>query len=298
MKKFSIRLLTLCLSSSLLLLCSFSMYPPGPAEAKATQKSTWFWETPLIENATPEILDFASDQGVNVLYLQMNRDVRPEHYRKFIRLAGRQGIEVHVLGGAPNWALESERHRLETFIQWTAEYQASAAPDERFAGIHVDIEPHVLGEWKTNYDAVVKQWQNNVRYLVKEAHSLNLPIAADMTFWLHTYKLPDQSMTLSSWMIQQFDQIVIMAYRDSAQNIYNLAAAELAEADKYGKEALVAVETKSSNEGNYVTFFEEGTAFMEKELSKVTALAGGHASFSGTAVHEYRSWKELYGLNR
>lgn len=254
MKKYGLQLLKICLASSLLLLSSFSMYPPGPAEAKSSQKATWFWETPLIKDSTPEILEFANSQGINVFYLQMNRDVRPEYYRDFIRKAGRQGIEVHVLGGAPNWALESERHRLETFIEWTAEYQAAAAPNERFTGIHVDIEPHVLGEWRTNYDSVVRQWQNNVRYLVDGARSLNLPIASDMTFWLHTYKLPDQSASLSSWMIQQFDQIVIMAYRDSAQQIYNLAAAELAEADKYGKEALIAVETKSSNEGQLCHF--------------------------------------------
>ncbi|GAB6928546.1 hypothetical protein JCM10914A_25290 [Paenibacillus sp. JCM 10914] len=298
MKKYGLQLLKICLASSLLLLSSFSMYPPGPAEAKSSQKATWFWETPLIKDSTPEILEFANSQGINVFYLQMNRDVRPEYYRDFIRKAGRQGIEVHVLGGAPNWALESERHRLETFIEWTAEYQAAAAPNERFTGIHVDIEPHVLGEWRTNYDSVVRQWQNNVRYLVDGARSLNLPIASDMTFWLHTYKLPDQSASLSSWMIQQFDQIVIMAYRDSAQQIYNLAAAELAEADKYGKEALIAVETKSSNEGNYVTFYEEGTAFMEQELGKVNKLAAKHASFSGIAIHEYRAWKELHDLDR
>ena len=56
-------------------------------------------------------------------------------------------------------------------------------PNERFTGIHVDIEPHVLAEWKTNQASVVKQWQASVRYLVHEAHTLNLPIGSDMTFW-------------------------------------------------------------------------------------------------------------------
>ena len=146
---------------------------------------------------------------------------------------------------------------MESFIQWTAEYQASAAPNERFTGIHVDIEPHVLAEWKTNQASVVKQWQASVRYLVHEAHTLNLPIGSDMTFWLHGYKLPDQSMSISRWMIQQFDQVVIMAYRDQADTIYKVAAAELKEADELGKEALIAVETKSSNEGAYITFLRK-----------------------------------------
>ncbi|MGW8822287.1 hypothetical protein ACWGNU_09195 [Paenibacillus lautus] len=297
MKKQYVRLLALCLAGGLLLLSSLSLHPDA-AEAKPSQKATWFWDTPQIKDSADDILSFAGSQGVNVLYLQMNRDVRPEYYRSFIRQAGVQGIEVHVLGGAPNWALESERLRLETFIQWTAEYQASAAPNERFTGIHVDIEPHVLAEWKTNQSSVVKQWQASVRYLVDEAHKLNLPIGSDMTFWLHTYQLPDQSMSISRWMIKQFDQIVIMAYRDQADNIYNLAATELKEADELGKEALIAVETKSSNEGAYITFFEEGTAYMEEQLSKVCTKAEKHPSFSGFAIHDYRYWKELHDSDR
>ncbi|MFG1734574.1 hypothetical protein [Paenibacillus sp. 843] len=297
MKKKYVRWLALCLAGSLLLLSSLSLQPDA-ATAESRQKATWFWDTPQIQDSADNILDFAANQGVNVLYLQMNRDVRPEYYRSFIRQAGKQGIEVHILGGAPNWALETERHRLETFIQWTAEYQASAAPNERFTGIHVDIEPHVLSEWKTNQASLVKQWQASVRYLVHEAHTLNLPIGSDMTFWLHGYQLPDQSMSISRWMIQQFDQVVIMAYRDQADNIYNVAAAELKEADELGKEALIAVETKSSNEGAYITFFEEGTSYMEEQLSKVCTKAEKHPSFSGFAIHDYRYWKALYDSKR
>lgn len=297
MIKKGFRLLAACLATALLLLGSLSLHPET-AIAQAKQRATWFWDTPQIKTSTEDIISFASSQGVNVLYLQMNRDVRPEYYRHFISQAGEKGIAVHVLGGAPNWALNSERYRLTSFMQWVAEYQASAAPKERFAGIHVDIEPHVLPEWRMNPSSVIPQWQESVRYLVREAHSLNLPIGADMTFWLHTYQLPDQSMSVSRWMIQQFDQIAIMAYRDQADHIYNLAAAELMEADELGKRALIAVETKSSNEGNNITFFEEGTTYMEEQLSKVYAKAQKHSSFSGLAVHDYRYWKELYEVRR
>ncbi|HAF99163.1 hypothetical protein [Paenibacillus lactis] len=297
MKKHALRFLTLCLACGLLMLTGMSVHP-GPAKAQSHLKATWLWHTSMIQSSADDIIGFASRQGVNLIYLQMNQDVRPEHYRKFIRLAGENGIQVHVLGGASNWALESERHRIDTFLNWTAEYQADAAPEERFTGIHVDIEPHTLPQWKTDRDWLVEQWQSNVRYLVSRAHCLDLPVGADITFWLHTYSLPDQSMTISRWMIGQFDQIAIMAYRDTAANIYNLAAAELKEADALGKEALIAVETKSSNEGEFITFYEEGVSFMEEQLLKVDAMAGSHSSFSGVAIHEYRSWRALYESGR
>ena len=63
---------------------------PDTATAEPRQKATWFWDTPQIQDSADDILNFAASQGVNVLYLQMNRDVRPEYYRAFIRQAGDQ----------------------------------------------------------------------------------------------------------------------------------------------------------------------------------------------------------------
>lgn len=256
-------------------------------------KATWLWNTVIIRDQQEDILSFAASQKINVIYLQMNPDIRQEYYQQFIREAGLKGIQVHALHGAPAWALTSERAKLEYFMNWIAEYQVTVAPEERFTGIHVDIEPHVLKEWTTSYDSLIKQWQSNVRYLVEEAHKLELPITADIPFWLHKYSIPGESVTVSRWMMEQFDEVAIMAYRDQADNIYNVAAQELAEADDAGIRALVAVETSASSEGEFITFYEEGLKYMEEQLDIVESLARQHPSFSGIAIHEYRSLKQM-----
>lgn len=286
------------LAYSLLTCCLFILGilvfpPPSPAHAQSKQKATWFWDTPKIKDSTEEILSFASANGVNTIYLQMNQDVRSTYYKSFIRQATEKGIEVHILGGSPSWALESERHRLETFLDWTASYQASAAPEERFTGVHIDIEPHVLDEWMTNRSSLIKQWQSNIRFLADGAHALNLPITADIPFWLYTYKLPDDSMSMSRWLMSKVDAVVIMAYRDQAANIYDLALPEMNEAAELGKKAIIAVETKASAEGNFITFYEEGPTFMNEQLRLVHNMASEHDAYNGLAIHEYRSWKVL-----
>ncbi|SMF91307.1 hypothetical protein SAMN05661091_5414 [Paenibacillus uliginis N3/975] len=282
----------LLLACCLLFLGSLAL-PSNRAQAQPKQKATWFWDTAMIKESSEDILSFASANGVNTFYLQMNRDVRPEYYKNFIRQATARGIEVHVLGGSPSWSLESERYRLEIFLDWTAAYQASAAPEERFTGVHIDIEPHVLGEWSTNRSSLIKQWQSNVRFLADGVRSLNLPITADIPFWLYTYNLPDDSMSMSRWIISKVDAVVVMAYRDQATNIYNLAIPEMDEATELGKKAIIAVETKSGGEGNFITFYEEGSSIMNEQLQQVDAMAAQHASYDGLAIHEYRAWKDL-----
>ncbi|MFC7680507.1 hypothetical protein [Paenibacillus sp. GCM10028914] len=292
MKKRTNYRMYLVFACCLLFLSSFSA-PIGSAEAQPKQKATWFWDTPLIKDSAEEILSFASENGITTFYLQMNRDVRPEYYKSFIRQATAQNIQVHVLGGSPSWSLETERHRLETFLNWTRDYQESAAPEERFTGIHIDVEPHVLKEWQTDRSSLIHQWQNSVRFLADGARDLNLPITADIPFWLHTYNLPDNSMSMSNWIISTVDAVAIMAYRDQAASIYNLALPEMNEATALGKQAIIAVETKASNEGEFITFYEEGSAFMNKQLTQVDSMASENTSFNGFAIHEYRYWKAL-----
>lgn len=284
--------LCLVLACCLLLLGSLTA-PSSNAQAQPKQKATWFWDTPMIKDSAADILSFATANGITTIYLQMNQDVRPEHYKSFIRQATAKNIEVHVLGGSPRWSLESERSRLETFIEWTKDYQASAAPAERFTGLHIDVEPHVLSEWNSNRSSLIKQWQSSISFLVAGARELNLPITADIPFWLHTHNLPDNSMTMSRWILTKVDAVVIMAYRDQAASIYNLAIPEMTEATELGKKAIIAVETKASNEGAFITFYEEGTTFMNDQLKIVDILAAKNPSYNGFAIHEYRSWKEL-----
>lgn len=297
------RIVALCLMNCLYLVSSpVQTFMHAPAETMTTVKSvdtesytraTWLWNTDIIREQREEILSFAASQQIHVIYLQMNPDIRREYYHQFIREAGKHGIEVHVLNGAPAWALTSERPKLSYFMDWVADYQVTAAPEERFTGIHVDIEPHVLKEWTTSYDSLIKQWQSNVQYLVDRAGKLDLPITADIPFWLHKYSVPGESVTVSRWMMDKFDEVAIMAYRDQADNIYSVAAPELKEADAAGVRAIVAIETKESSEGAFITFHEEGIEYMEEQLEIVESLASQHPSYTGIAIHEYRSLKRL-----
>ncbi|RCX16999.1 hypothetical protein DFP94_11060 [Fontibacillus phaseoli] len=256
-------------------------------------KTTWLWHTQLIKTSPAEILDFSESQHIGIIYLQISSKVDLDSYRTFIRQARSKQIEVHALNGAPDWALSTSRPKLDSFMKWIVDYQKTAAPEEMLAGIHVDIEPYLLPEWKTDWSGLVTQWQENIDALVQQAEAANLPISAALPFWLNNYKVPGSDQTLSSWMISRFESVTLMSYRDQAKAIYDTAKNELLEGERLNKKVYTGVETKPSSEGNFITFYEEGNAVLNEQLLQLEQLASAHASFEGIAVHDLVGWMDL-----
>ncbi|SEL55070.1 hypothetical protein [Paenibacillus sp. OK003] len=272
---------------------SVDSYETIHGTVQGSVRATWVWDTTQIQSNPQLVLKFATTNKINTIYLQMNRDVKLPYYTDFIRKAREKNIAVDVMDGRPAWGLTESRDQITDFLDWVEAYQNQVEPNEKFAGIHLDIEPHVHPEWKTNQASVITQWQGNVQYIVDRAARMKMPVAADLPFWLDGYKIPGSTMNVSSWMIRKFDSITIMAYRDTAAAIYNVAKDELDEASTLGKTVSIAVETKQSKEGDFITFYEEGTAYMEAQLKLVEKMASVHSSFNGFSVHEYSSWETL-----
>ena len=59
------------------------------------------------------------------------------------------------------------------------------------------------------------------------------------------------------------------------------------------KKVVVGVETLKSEEGNLVSFSEEGEAYMDRQLNKVQKHFSKKKSFKGTAIHHLESWMEM-----
>ncbi|UUZ90214.1 hypothetical protein LJK87_30125 [Paenibacillus sp. P25] len=215
-------------------------------------------------------------------------------YRSFIKTAAGYGIEVHALDGAPEWALPVNRQYITDLVNWVKSYNASVLVNERFAGIQLDVEPYLLPEWSTDQGTVVTGWQQALAYfhdLVKQNTSLTT--AAATPFWLDTIYMPDGSGTLSEAIIAKLDETAIMSYRDNAQEVADLAATELASADRFGKKLWISVETTSLPDTPFVTFYEEGKAEMERQLAIIDGLVSTHPSYAGIAVHDYAGWRAL-----
>lgn len=278
----------------LFLLLAFTAGSFGTTSAEAREQdgySTWLWNPWLLRTSSEDVLRFAASNNVTTLYLQIDRDMVKSDYASFIARASAQGIRVYALDGAPSWALD--RSPSDAFIAWLSDYQSAAAANEAFSGIHIDVEPYLLPEWTSGRDALLTSWKGNIDSVIAGARSLGLTIEADIPFWFDEHAMPGEPGTLSAWMIGRFDGITIMAYRDSAEQIAAVAANELAEGEQLGKPIRIAVETTPSTETPQVTFYEEGSSYLNSQIAAVKQIVGSSSSFAGIAVHDYDGWKKL-----
>lgn len=274
--------------------------PPLPPSAidrtSQIERGTWIWNSTIIKTDQENILKFASDNQLTTIYLQINKDIPAAIYQNFVRRAREKQIKVEALEGRPNWAFTYNQNQIKEFISWVKSYNAAAGAEERFAGLHFDIEPYILAEWKTNNQLVVENWMDNMRFIEREAKGSGLTITLDIPFWLHLVKVPGSSYSFSAWLLEKVDSVVIMDYRNVAlgnNGIVANAKTILKEASTLKKNVIVAVETAPSSEGAFTTFYSLSTGAMKTELKKAEEQLSPYPSYAGYAIHNYESWTAL-----
>ncbi|GIO30670.1 MULTISPECIES: hypothetical protein [Paenibacillus] len=254
------------------------------------QKATWLWDASLIEHPE-QVLDFCREQGVGVIFLQIQKNVEAEQYGRFIAAARHDGISVHALDGRPQWAYEKQRREADRFIEWVLDYNRAAPAEERFAGIQLDVEPYQLKRWERDQAGVVNEWSRNMRKWTDMGREGGLYMSAAVPFWLGKTKMDDGG-SLSRWMLEHFDALAVMSYRDSGSQMVELSRGMLNEADRLGKSVWIGMELGETDEGDHVSFFRKPVAVMEKEMENAYRLSEAHVSFAGLAIHHYEAWLE------
>ncbi|MBG9734909.1 copper amine oxidase N-terminal domain-containing protein [Paenibacillus alvei] len=259
-------------------------------------KGTWIWDSQMIVKEADQVLSFAKEHNVTALYLQIDTDMAPAKYESFIRSAKAYGIQVEALGGRPEWAYKEKRDEIAKFIAWVTTYNSSVGAEASFAGLHFDIEPYRLSGWKTNNRAIVTSWMDNLRWIEKETKGSGIYITLDVPYWLNAIKVPGTDYSMSAWLLEKFDRLVIMDYRNYAlgkSGIVENAQAIMREASTLKKQVVVAVETAKSTEGPHTSFYSMGNEAMEKELQAAHNKLTRYMSYASFAIHDYDSWQEM-----
>ncbi|GAE34267.1 hypothetical protein [Halalkalibacter akibai] len=286
-------------STVLAFLVLFTSMTPSSAATETKTISTWLWNPYEIVDNSIEVLLFLEQNGVTDLYLQVDRDIAIRHYQTFIAQASQRKINVHALDGAPSWATKQGKRQYDPVISWLRNYQAQSTSEQRFKGIHLDVEPYLVQEWNSNRQKTIEYYQQALISFQTLAKELKLVYSNDIPFWFDEISFnnkPYGKGNLSEWLINQSDFITIMAYRnmaDGPNGIIELVKNEINYALKQHKKVVIGVETMKSLEGSHISFADKGQSYMEKELLKVEVAYQSTVSFSGFAYHHYASWKQL-----
>lgn len=260
--------------------------------------STWLWDVKEIVKDSDGVIDFLAKNNVGTLYIQINYEVKKDVYRGFIKMAAQKGISVYALDGSSDWISVGGEKAQKRFFNWLTDYQESSKVDEVFSGVHLDVEPYLNKEYKNDRNKAIEKYQEFLLYAVDECKKLNLAFGVDIPFWFDEvdYSTRFGIGTAAEWVIKNVSNVTVMAYRDTASGrngINKLIENEMAIGEKYNSKVEIAVETGKSGEGDSITFFEEGQEYMLRQLSVVEDTYKDNSSFSGFAIHHYKSWRDL-----
>lgn len=256
---------------------AFAVRPQSEADKRPF--GVWWWDNRLDDT----YLDFAEENGVNEIYYYTSSFT--EKTSDFISKANSKGIKVYWLTGRYQW-IEDMSGLTELLDQYSAFQRQGGST---FAGIHFDIEPHQHPQFEERREELLSDFVNLVCD-IRDSQPEEF-IEYDIPVWL------DDKVTLNgatkpvyAHIIDIASRVTLMSYRDSCQSIYDCAEDEIAYAKSVGKRLNLGVETGQSDEGGFITFYEEGAQFMYSQLEELKKLVP--ADF-GTAIHHIKSWREL-----
>jgi hypothetical protein len=86
--------------------------------------------------------------------------------KRFVARASSLGVAVHAVGGGPNWTEATHRYLGSKLVQLVADYNGTAAPNERLQGVQLDIEPYVDPSYFDNVEASLQEYLSTLQSIV------------------------------------------------------------------------------------------------------------------------------------
>jgi hypothetical protein len=294
---------------------------PAMGAPAAVPRAIWTWEAEsyaMLEQpaALEEVLRFFKDKRIDTVFLYADayrgRNLlveQPQRYRRLIRRAHAAGRRVYALLGSGY--LNTERYVLPphhaaavAMLQRVLDYNKAAAPDERFDGVNLDIEPHILDEWDSHKLELLASFLDMSQALMdaKARSRQAIEIGPAIPFWLDGIELEwhGKRRPVSEHVQGLYDYVALMDYRDHADGGDGLVAHALDElryGESIGKRVLLGVET-APNEIQKVSFNHLAESDLERELAKTVGGVGKMRAFGGFVIHHYRAYRHWLGLDR
>ena len=307
------------LFAALLLALAAAVAHTAHAADRIGPRAIWTWEEDsyaMLEEPAEaaRAIAFLQSKAIDTVFLYADAFDRrnlivsqPQLYRRLIRRLHASGLKAYALLGSgylhtERYVLPQHRKEALAMLQRVLDYNKTAAPDERFDGINVDIEPHILDEWSTRKMALLADFValSDALMAAKRASGQALPMGPALPFWLDGMQIEwkGQRKPVSQHVQDIYDYVALMDYRDHAlggDGIVSHVMDELRYAERIERRVLIGVETLP-NAIQKVSFQHLEEADMERELGLTAQSVGAMQPFGGFVIHHYGSYRKWLGL--
>ena len=267
----------------------------------------WVWDSRAVTVPAQRdrLMAFCRAQRITTLYVSAYNIVpqQAESYRAFNREALRQAIGIHALAGDPRWALPRYQRLSLAWVESVLAFNAAAHADERFDGIHTDIEPYLLSRMWAEHPAQLLGGLLELHARAADLLNAQRPmeLGADVPFWYdddETYRIQWRGQVLppSHHLLRVADYVTVLAYRNHAagsDGAIELSRREIEYAEPIGKGVVVGQETQQDLFPSYITYGGTSLEYFWAEVAKIVRAFRSRTAFRGVAIHHYESYQEL-----
>lgn len=310
-------------SAALMLAVAVLLTLPVAAQDGNPSRGLWVWETsPLLSDPAQRaaFFNFCERHNIDVAGVYIRTEPTPggrrlnnaPEWAAVLAESTGRGMRLHALDGDPSYALHAHHDTMLAVVDAVISYNASVEPSARFSGIHFDVEPYLLPEWKTpeTRERLLGEYLDVNDRAAKRSRAAGLVYGVDIPFW---WQVKDEAtgepVSVSTFqgvrksatehLLAMVDNVGIMAYRNvptGPQGIVSLALETLDSADRISQaRVFVGLETEKISEGvpENTTFANKSLKELQEALAIVDRVFIGRPSFAGVAVHSYVTLKEL-----
>lgn len=255
----------------------------------------WWWNAAdgIGEKKRGKYLDFLAQNGVDEIYFCPG-NYSNEKVQIFVADANARGMRVAWLTGDSGW-LEIDSTGCQIAVDRFLTYQKTAPADARFYAIHLDVEPHQRPDFSSARPGYMQRFYEIADEAGKTVHAGGYEIEWDLPFWFDqdkVFTIDAGEILFLEAMSRISDTLCLMSYRDKAADILSISEEELAAAANTDCRVVCGVETHSE-EGDGVSFMEEGKRKMYAELVTLYRTLSGKEKAYGIAVHYLNTWYDL-----
>lgn len=281
------------------------------AGGKTLEKALWVWNTSEIINNSSEredFLSFLSHEEITCIFLQIpgDFDAKADKLRRLVSDLSSINVKVYALDGSKDYALPENHCSVLKTLDEIIHYNEQSETCEKFYGIQYDIEPYLLPEFKTHKQGwILENYIGLLKNISDKTSGKGLSFSVAIPFWfdspdqytkqIRTVTIDGVKKPLIEGIIDVTDNIAIMDYRtvaDGNNGIIALARNELVYASLKNKEVFIGLETKPLSDEN-LSFASIGLTGLKSVMEEAEKKLMDYNSFSGFAIHEYRSYKKL-----
>ena len=252
----------------------------GQKRIHPLRKAIWVWETrKYAQDSTlwQAYLKKLQKDGFTDIFLQLlyssDKTIPKNVFGNLVSSCTKQSIKVHALDGNPEMALSKNHSKVLDIIHAVSDYNNAVPPENKFTGIHLDIEPYLL---TTDNPLERKKILRNYIVLLRQCspvtNSSSLEFGVSIPFWFDTQWYRGKSM--AHYIIDIVDYTALMNYRTFAFGPNGALAHSIEEieyAQTKNKKVFIGLETHRVQKEVYKTYSVSGNGPSYVSIDQLSA---------------------------